>query len=112
MSNLSTKIKIYAANNGVSEIDFTKDVLIQDDMISGVSNPYIREWNLDIAQPTDAQLAAVENDADKEEANQIVIANRKSAYGSPEDQIQNIVEKGLEFEQNRVAEIKAANPKQ
>ena len=31
MANLSTKIKMYAAANGVSDVDFTKDVMLQDD---------------------------------------------------------------------------------
>ncbi len=109
MANLSTKIKMYAAANGVAEVDFMKDVLLQDD--SDGKGAYIKEWNLAIAQPTDAQLSAQESAANTEEANNNVRATRKAAYGSPEDQIQNIVEKGLEFEQNRVAEIKAANPK-
>ena len=31
MANLSTKIKMYAAANGVAEVDFMKDVRLQDD---------------------------------------------------------------------------------
>ena len=56
MANLSTKIKMYAAANGVAEVDFMKDVLLQND--SNGLGDYIKEWNLDIAQPTDAQLSA------------------------------------------------------
>jgi hypothetical protein len=56
MTNLSTKIKLYANQ----EIDFTKDVLLQDSMDKGA---YIKEWNLDIAKPTDAQLDAFEAEA-------------------------------------------------
>jgi hypothetical protein len=67
MANLSTKIKIWCANNGVSDVDFTKDVMLQDD--SDGNGAYIKEWNLDIAQPTDAQLSAQETAADTEEAN-------------------------------------------
>ena len=43
MASLSSKIKEYAKANGVSEIDFMSDVLLQDDMVGGVSNPYIKE---------------------------------------------------------------------
>jgi hypothetical protein len=50
MANLSTKIKMYCDANGVSEVDFTKDVMLQDD--SDGNGAYIKEWNLDIAQPT------------------------------------------------------------
>ena len=107
MASLSSKIKEYAKANGVSEIDFMSDVMLQ--MVGGVSNPYIKEWNLDIAKPTDEQLATYESVANTAESNAQVIANRKAAYGSVETQIENIIEKGLEFEQNRVADIKTAN---
>ena len=50
MANLKTKIKLYANQ----EIDFLEDVILQDD--SNGQGPYIKEWNLDIAQPTQAQL--------------------------------------------------------
>ena len=111
MASLSSKIKEYAKANGVASVDFMSDVMLQDDMVGGVSNPYIKEWNLDIAKPTDEQLATYESAANTAESNAQVIANRKAAYGSVETQIENIIEKGLEFEQNRVADIKTANPK-
>ena len=109
MASLSSKIKEYAKANGVASVDFMSDVMLQDD--SQGQGPYIKEWNLDIEKPTDDQLELYETVADTAESNAQVIANRKAAYGSPEDQIQNIIEKGLEFEQNRVADIKTANPK-
>jgi hypothetical protein len=56
MAQLSSKVKAYAAANGVVEVDFLKDVLLQDDG----QGPYIKEWNLAIAKPTDAQLADAE----------------------------------------------------
>ena len=31
MASLSSKVKTYLANNGVNEVDFTVDVLLQDD---------------------------------------------------------------------------------
>ena len=111
MASLSSKIKEYAKANGVASVDFMSDVMLQDDMVGGVSNPYIKEWNLDIEKPTDDQLELYETVADTAESNAQVIANRKAAYGSVETQIENIIEKGLEFEQNRVADIKTANPK-
>ena len=61
MANLSTKIKMYCYANGVSEVDFMKDVMLQDD--SDGKCAYIKEWNLDIAQPNDAQLSAQETAA-------------------------------------------------
>ena len=65
MAQLSTKIKEYAKANGVADINFLEDVLLQDDG-SGV---YIKEWNLDIAQPTDEQLTSYETAANTSESN-------------------------------------------
>ena len=79
MANLSTKIKMYCGANGVSEVDFSKDVMLQDD--SDGNGAYIKEWNLDIAQPTDAQLSAHETAANTEEANNTVRNTRRIAYG-------------------------------
>ena len=110
MANLSTKIKIYAVLNGVADVDFTKDVMLQDD--SDGKGAYIKEWNLDIPQPTDAQLSAVESDADKMERNNEVIATRKTLYGSWESQLEEINEQGLDAWKERIAQIKADNPKE
>jgi exosome complex RNA-binding protein Rrp4 len=110
MANLSTKIKMYCDANGVSEVDFTKDVMLQDDMVEGVSNPYIKEWNLDIAQPTDAQLSAQESAANTEEANNQVRATRKAAYGDIGDQLDEIY-KDIDAWKARIKSIKDANPK-
>ena len=52
MAQLSNKIKEYAKANGVANVDFLQDVLLQDDG----QGAYIKEWNLAIAQPTEAQL--------------------------------------------------------
>jgi hypothetical protein len=75
MAQLSTKIKSYCEANGVSEVDFTTDVKLQDD--SNGQGAYIAEWNLDIAQPTDAQLASYETAANTAEANAQVDATRR-----------------------------------
>ena len=109
MAKITSKIKEYAKANGVASVDFMSDVMLQDD--SNGQGAYIKEWNLDIAKPTDEQLATYESAANTAESNAQVIANRIAAYGSVETQIENIIEKGLEFEQNRVADIKTANPK-
>ncbi len=112
MTQLDTKIKLYAKANGVNSIDFLSEVKLQDDMIGGVSSPYIKEWNLDIPQPTDEQLATYESAATTDENNNTVIANRKSEYGSNTHQIENIIENGLEAEQTRVQAIKDKYPKE
>ena len=108
MANLSTKIKLYVNQ----EVDFSKEVILQDDMVGGISNPYIKEWNLPIAKPTDEVLNQYEAAANTAEANAQVVANRKAAYGSLEQQIEYITENGIEAWQTKVAQIKANNPKQ
>jgi exosome complex RNA-binding protein Rrp4 len=110
MANLSTKIKLYCEANGVSNVDFTKDVMLQDDMIGNVSNPYIKEWNLDIAQPTDAQLSEHETSANTEEANNTVRSTRRTAYGDIGEQLDEIY-KDIDAWKARIKSIKDNNPK-
>ena len=108
MANLSTKIKMYCDANGVSEVDFMKDVMLQDD--SDGNGAYIKEWNLDIAQPTDAQLSAQESAANTEEANNQVRSTRRSAYGDIGEQLDEIY-KDIDAWKARIKSIKDANPK-
>lgn len=108
MAQLSTTIKLYAEANGVSDVDFTKDVLLQDD--SDGKGPYIKEWNLDIAQPTDEQLASYETAANTAESNAQVDATRRQAYGSWNDQLDEIFH-DIDAWKARIQEIKTNNPK-
>ena len=108
MANLSTKIRMYAAANGVAEVDFMKDVMLQDD--SDGKGAYIKEWNLDIAQPTDAQLSAQETAANTEEANAQVRSTRRSAYGDIGEQLDEIY-KDIDAWKARIKKIKDDNPK-
>ena len=109
MAQLSTKIKEYCKANGVSDVDFTTDVKLQDD--SNGQGAYIAEWNLNIAQPTDAQLASYETVANTAEANATVDATRRNAYGNIGDQLDEIYH-DLEAWKSRIAQVKADNPKQ
>jgi hypothetical protein len=108
MAQLSTKVKLYAVANGVASIDFTSDVILRDD---GDGVVYIKEWNLDIAKPTDAQLASYETAATTAEANNVVIATRKAAYGSWETQLEEIYDDGIDSWKTRIAQVKTDNPK-
>jgi len=108
MAQLSTKIKMYCDANGVSEVDFMKDVMLQDD--SDGKGAYIKEWNLDIAQPNDAQLSAHETAANTEEANAQVRSTRRSAYGDIGEQLDEIY-KDIDSWKARIKSIKDANPK-
>jgi len=106
MTNLSTKIKLYANR----EIDFLKDVRLQDN--SDGKGVFIAEWNLDIAQPTEAQLNALEAQATTYENNQRIIATRKSLYGAWEKQLEEIYDNGIDSWKARIANIKLNNPKE
>ena len=105
MTQLTTKIKLYANK----EIDFRTEVKLQDD--SNGLGPYIKEWNLDIAQPTEAQLNALESQANDYEYNQGQIQKRQIEYGSPSEQMEFITENGLTAWQTKVTEIKTRFPK-
>ena len=106
MAQLSTKIKLYANQ----EIDFTKDVLLQDD--GNGQGVYIKEWNLDIAKPTQAQLDAYEAQATTYENNQQIISTRKSAYGPWDKQLEEIYDNGIDSWKARITQIKTDNPKE
>jgi hypothetical protein len=101
---ISTKIKLYANK----EVDFLKDVLLQDDG----QGAYIKEWNLDIAKPTMAQLDAFEAQATTYENNQKIIQTRKSLYGAWEKQLEEIYDNGMDSWKARISQIKADNPKE
>jgi hypothetical protein len=108
MAQLSTKIKEYLKANSVNTVDFTTDVLLQDDG----QGAYIKEWNISgVSKPSDSDLSAVESAATTAEANASVVATRASLYGSITEQIEYITENGLEAWQTKVAQIKADNPK-
>ena len=112
MASLSSKVKQYCANNGVAEVDFTKDVLLQDD--SNGQGPDIKEWNLSgVAQPTDEQLNAVDSAADLSERQNSARAARKTAYGDLGDQLDmqyhdNV--DGTTTWKEHVAKVKTDNP--
>ena len=108
MAQLSTKIKEYCKANSVNEVDFDNDVRLQDD--SNGQGVYISEWNLDIAQPTDAQLATYETAANTAESNATVDATRKSEYGDIGSQLDEIYH-DIDAWKARILTVKNNNPK-
>ena len=112
MASLSSKVKQYCANNGVASVDFTVDVLLQDD--SNGQGPYIKEWNVSgVAQPSSSQLDAVDSAADLEERQNAVRAIRRSAYGDIGNQLDmqyhDSVD-GTSTWKDHVAKVKTDNP--
>src|SRR5210317_2342358 len=109
MAQLSTKIKEYCKANSVSDVDFTTDVNLQDDG----QGAYIKEWNLDIAQPTQAQLDALETEAQAEENLQTILNARATAYPSIQEQLDmQYWDKvnGTTNWQDAIAKVKSDNP--
>jgi len=109
MAQLYTKVKLYLeANSKTWDTEKENISLIKEGLESS-----IHTWNVSgLTKPTDEQLVSYESSATTEENNNVIIANRKSEYGTTEHQIENIIENGLEAEQTRVQTIKDANPKE
>ena len=112
MASLSSKVRQYCADNGVAEVDFTVDVLLQDD--SNGQGPYIKEWNVSgVAKPTDEQLNAVDSAADLSERQSAARAARRTAYGDLGDQLDmqyhDSVD-GTSTWKDHVAKVKTDNP--
>ena len=105
MTNLSTKIKLYANR----EVDFLTDVRLQDN--SDGKGVFIAEWNLDIPKPTMAQLDAFEAQANTIEQNEVIKTTRKNLYGPLDKQLEEIYDNGIDSWKARIAQIKTNNPK-
>ena len=79
MATLYTKTKLYIEANSKTWDD-TK-VSLQDDMIDGVSSPYIKSWTYDgLAKPSDSKIAEYETAGNTAETLNGVLAKRKKEY--------------------------------
>jgi len=108
MASLLNKIRKYVN----AEVDFTSDVLLQDD--SNGQGAYIKEWNLDIAKPTQEQLDALETEAQAEEDLQTILNTRANAYPSIQEQLDmQYWDKvnGTTNWEDAIAKVKADTPK-
>ena len=89
--------------------DFLQEVKIADD---GDGVVYIKEWNAtDKPKPTDAQLDALSSQATTSESNNQVIQTRRKLYGTTAEQLEYIVENGVEAFVTKQNQIKLENPK-
>ena len=113
MAQLSTKIKLYCEANGVSDVDFRKDVMLQDD--SNGAGPYIKEWNVSgLAKPTNEQLASYETAGNTAEANAGIDATRRSQYGTWQEQMEMIYKdqkNGTTTFKDHCDKVRSDNPK-
>ena len=92
--------------------DFTMEEvkLVQE---VNTSNHSIAEWNIsdEKVQPTVEQLDALEAEATTLESNNQVINTRKGLYGTTEEQLEYIVENGVDAFVTKQNQIKSDNPK-
>jgi len=107
MANLKTKTKLYLKANSQTW-DNTK-ISLQNN--SDGNGDFIASWSYDIAEPTDTQLASYETAGNTVETNNTVIATRKTAYGSWENQLEEIYDDGIDSWKTRIAKVKTDNPK-
>ena len=109
MTQLRTKVELYAKAKGVLNVDFDKDVTLRDD--SDGKGAYISEWNLKIDKPTISQLTIYDDAAKKEESNNMIRYNRRLAYGDVGEQLDEIY-KDIDAWKARIKKIKDDNPKE
>ena len=89
--------------------DFTEEIKLRNDG----SGDYISEWNItsEKTKPTDAQLDALESQATTLENNSQVIQTRRNLYGTTAEQLEYIVENGVDAFVTKQNQIKLDNPK-
>ena len=104
MKNLANKIELYLGRKP----DFLTEVILWNDG----SGDYIKEWNAkDKVKPTDAQLNALSSQATALENNNKIDATRKTAYGSWNEQLDEIYY-NIDDWKARIKKIKDDNPKE
>ena len=110
MTSLFTKTKLYIEANSKTWDD-TK-VTIQDDMIDGVSSPYIKTFTYNgLSKPTAEQLNSYETAGNTAEALQTVLNNRANNYPSIVDQLDDIYHNGIDAWKATIKTTKDKYPK-
>jgi len=109
MASLYTKVKKYLEANDKTDAElYNENIILADD---GDGVVYIRTWNVDgVTKPTQAQLDALETEADDYEYNSGQIAKRIAEYGQWKDQLDEIYT-DIDAWKTRIAAIKAKYPK-
>ena len=117
MASLYTKTKLYLEANSKTW-DKTK-VELQDDMVDGVSSPYIKKWTYDIAKPNDSQIASYESAGNTAETARSVLNKRASEYKELKEQLDLLyhdmtADKGDKTGEwyKHIKAVKDANPKE
>ena len=109
MASLKTKVKLYLEANSKTWEAEKYNIILQNDG----SGDYINTWNVSgLSKPTDTQLNSYETAGNTEEANNVIIAQRKKEYGSWESQLEEIYDNGIDAWKTRIAQVKTDNPKE
>ena len=109
MASLKTKVKLYLEANSKTWEAEKDNIILQNDG----SGDYINTWNVSgLSKPTDTQLNSYEIAGNTEEANNVIIAQRKKEYGSWESQLEEIYDNGIDAWKIRIAQVKTDNPKE
>jgi hypothetical protein len=113
MASLYTKTKLYLKANSKTWDD-TK-VELQDDMVDGVSSPYIKSWTYDgLAKPSDSQIASYETAGNAAEANAVIDATRRTQYLSWQQQMEMVYKdqkNGTTTFKDHCDKVRSDNPK-
>jgi len=109
MAQLYTKVKLYLEANSKTWEAEQENIILQNDG----SGDYINTWNVTgLSKPTDTQLNSYETAGNTEEANNVIIGQRKKEYGSWESQLEEIYDNGIDAWKTRIAQVKTDNPKE
>ena len=110
MANLYNKTRLYLEANGKTEAElYSNNIVLQND--SDGKGDYIHTWNVSgLAQPTDAQLDALDAQATTLESNNQVDVTRRKEYGSWHNQLDEIYH-DIDAWKARLQTIKTNNPK-
>ena len=93
MASLNHKIKIYLTNNGKVYRQEINNYIVENDG----SGDVLITWNVSgLAEPTAEQLATYEDAANTEDALNTILNNRRNAYPSIEDQLDDIYHNGID----------------
>ena len=109
MAMLYTKVKLYLEANSKTYDAEQNNIVLEN---SG-SGDHIKSWNVNgLTKPTKNKIDSYETDANTAEANNTIIATRKTAYGSWNKQLEEIYDDGIDSWKTRIAKVKTDNPKE
>lgn len=111
MASLHWKVKAYLEGNGKTKAEFDNNIKLRDDIVDGVSNPYIHTWSVSgLAKPSNSQLDALNSNATIDYNNNRVDKTRRRAYGDLREQLDEIYH-DIDAWKARLLSIKNSNPK-